>query len=336
MEGVEQLTSRNLENYQLLSGEPLVIGGKVTLGKNFQLGQGWFKLDFRFNIIVTIGTGVTPIAEGELQFIKSITLRSDRSEYFISAVPGRALFKVGAIRSGTVPQKDAIAAATATYSVNFPVYFTDKKAIRENDTIIDTARYQNMYLEIVMGTVADLLTTPGTASVTATLDLNVKRTKESLPASGGPLWFIQYQDMPPTIASTQTFVVLERAADLSIKRLYIHSGALATAGAEWSGVNDDTIQNVVSLKDGSTSIVQDRIHAQVQADNKCFYSLETILAGVEVHDFFSDTGSHRDTVYTNDKSLLTYNWSNQAGVIATDQVTVLVEGIRDLRELSNG
>jgi len=328
---IEQSPPRNVENYQLLSGEPLVVSGKTTLGKNFQLGQGWFKLDFRFNLIVTIGTGTTPITEGELQFIKSITLKSDKSEYFISAVPARALFKAAIVRSRCVPQKDAIAAASATYSVNFPVYFTDDRAQRENDTIIDTARYQNMTLEIVLGTVADLFTVVGTSSLTATLDLNVKRTKEVLPVKGGPIWYTQYQDMPPAIASTQTFVDLERSADLAIKRLYVHSAALATAGAEWSGTNDDTIQNVVQLKDGTSNIVQDRIHGQIQADNKGFYALENQIAGVEVHDFFSDTGSYRDTIFTNDKSRLQYTWTNQAGVIATDQVTVLVEGIRDLR-----
>ena len=70
----------------------------------------------------------------------------------------------------------------------------------------------------------------------------------------------------------------------------------------------------------------------IQADNKTFYSLEVLLVGVEVHDFFSLTGSYRDTVFTNDKSKLQYTYTLQAGVIATDQITVLVEGVRDLRD----
>lgn len=323
---------RNVEMFQLLSGQNLVVGGKQTMGENFPLSQGWFKVDFRFNFIVTIGTGAGAIAEGELGIIKSITMRSDKAEYFISAVPGRALYKVAVVKNGTVPQKDAVAAASATYSVNFPVFFTDKRAQRINDTIIDTARYQRITLEVVLGTVADLFTAPGTASMTATLDMSVQRTKENLPPDGGPLWYLQYQDMPPAVASTQFFVDMERSPDLGIKALYVHSGALATAGAEWSGVNDDTIQNVVQFKDGQRNIIQDRIHAMIQADNKTFYGLEVLLAGVEVHDFFALTGSYRDTVFTNDKSKLQYTYTLQAGVIATDQITVLVEGVRDLRD----
>lgn len=332
MDGQMVSMPRNTEKYQLLSGEPLVIGGKQTLGKNFKIGEGWYQLDFRFNIIVTIGTGAGPITEGELNIIKSITLKSDKSEYFISAVPGRALFKAAIPMTGSIPQKDAIAAASATYSVNIPVVFADEKLMRPNDLIIDTGRYQQMTLEVNMGTVADLFTAPGTASITATLDLVVKKTKEVLPVGGGPLWYMQYQDMPPQIASTQTFVDIERSSDLGIMRLFVHSATAATAGSEWSGTNDDTIQNVVQLKDGQTNIIQDLIHAQIQADNKSFYGLESIVTGLEVHDFVSMTGSLRDTIFTGDKSRLQYSWSNQAGVGATDQVTVLVQGARDLRE----
>ncbi len=324
-------TERNVERFQILRGEALTVGGKTQLGRTFPLLQGWLEMHMRINLIVTIGTGAGPVTEGELLIIKSINFRTDRNEVIVANVPGRGLYKVAVARNGTVPQKDAIAAASATYSVNIPIQFADPSILRPNDTILDTSRYNTVTLEIQLGTVSDLFTAPGTATMTATLDLEVLRTKEKLPEDGRPIWYQSYQDMPPAIAGSQTFVDIERAPDYSIKRLFVHSGASATAGQEWSGSNDDTIQDVVNVKDSANFIVQERIHAMVQAENKTTYSLESLLAGVEVHDFVSRTGSLLDTIFTNDRSKLQYTWSNQAGVGATDQVTVLVDGIRSLR-----
>lgn len=325
------LTERNTERFQILRAEPLVVNGKVQLGRTFPLLQGWLEMNLRINLVVTIGTGAGPVSEGELLVIKSINFRTDRNEVIVANVPGRGMFKTAVIRNGTVPQKDAIAAASATYSVNIPIQFIDEFLLRPNDTILDTSRYNTVSLEVQLGGVADLFTAPGTATMTATLDLEVLRTKEVLPPEGRPVWYQTYQDMPPAIASSQTFVDLERAPDLAIKRLVVHSGATATAGVEWSGANDDTIQDIVNVKDSANFIVQERIHAMVQAENRATYSLEALLAGVEVHDFVSRTGSLLDTIFTNDRSKLQYTWSNQAGVVATDQVTVLVDGIRSLR-----
>src|SRR5258708_3789918 len=114
---------RDLEIISHFRGEPLVSGPNVK-GKDFPLGEGWYRLMLRFNHVVVIGTGTTPIAESELTVIKNILLRTSRGE-FIANLPGRALWKIAQAKQHTAPNKTAMAAASATYSVDLPIYFVD-------------------------------------------------------------------------------------------------------------------------------------------------------------------------------------------------------------------
>lgn len=327
---METFDKRNREDYQILTREPLAISGKTTLGRNFPLSQGWFSVMFRINLTVTIGTGAGPITEGELAIIKSINLRTDKNEVLISNVPGRGIFKQAIPKFGTTPSKTAIAAASGTYTIDLPVIFSDPGTMRPYDSILDTSRYQTMTLEVILGGVADLFTAPGTASVTATLDMVVHRTKEVLPIEARPIWYRQLIDMPPISPTSATFIDIERSSDLGIARLFIWTSSTATAGVEWSGTASNVIMAEVNLRDSANFIIQDRSADLIQSDNKTTYSLETIVAGMFLIDFVSMTGSNLDTIFTGDLARLQFSWANRAGVVATDQVTLMVEGLRKL------
>lgn len=322
----------NAEYVNLVTGQALTVNGKAVISDPLPVGEGWYRMQLRINEIFVVGTGTTPITNGELNFIKNVLFKTDRGE-IICNLPGRALYKIGSFKAGVVAlRKDAIAAASATYTVNLPIYFADhyRTMDRPEDTILDTKRYSSMTLEVSLGTVADLLTTVGTSSVTATVDIEVVRTKGLLPPKGGPIGVISYDFRNPVDAATLQFILLERAQDLAYKRLYVHSCTSGTAGVPWAGVDADTIQNVVSIKDQSGFIIKDRIHRMIQESNQVDYEFETIFTGVECHDFVQE-GSIQAALVTGGKSLLQYQWTNQGGVGANSIVTVVSEGIRSIK-----
>lgn len=325
------------EFVNVVAGQALVNNGKFVLSDPLPMGEGWYRAMLRIGIVLTVGTASGPIAEGELLYIKNVLFKSDRGEIFCN-LPGRALYKMASVKSGiAAPRKDAIAAASGTYYVNLPLYFAEHYRLsdRPEDTICDTSRYSSMTLEVTLGTTADLFTSPGTATVAPTIDIELVRTKGLLPGDkpgvgGKPVAHIAYDYRNPVDANNTTQILLERAQDLAIKRLLVFSATSGTAGVPCSGANSDAIQNVVQIKDQSGFISKDRIHRMVQESNQVDYSLESIITGLEVHDFVQE-GSLQAALATAGKSLLQYQWSNQGGVGANSIITAVQEGIRSLK-----
>jgi hypothetical protein len=323
-------TRRDLEIISHLRTVPLNLGAPTKFGQDFPLGEGWYRLMLRFNIVLTVGTGTTPITEGELLILKLVDLRTSAGEILCS-LPGRALWKIAAVRGGTLPRKDAIAAATATYSVSIPLYFADDRMKRPEDTILDTRRYSGIQGTITYGTVADLLGTPGTATITANFDIEIERTKGRLPQKALPIFHAAYlspgnsQD-----ASVQTYVDLDRSPDLAFKRLYAAAATGSAAGLLFAGQNSDAVQNLERIVDQSGDIMRDRVHEMIQNMNKDDYALESVLTGFTVFDFVRD-GSINSALYPGDRSRLQYKWDNKAGVAAGYVVSTAVEAVRGLR-----
>lgn len=317
------------ERANVITGAPLNVNAATPFSKELPCGEGWYKMTCRINIIFVVGTGTTPITEGELLFIKNVFLRTDRGE-IICNLPGRALYKIATYLTGQPPQKNAIAAASATYRVTLPIFFADFKMQRPEDTILDTSRYNAVTLQITLGGVADLLTTVGTSSVTANLDVEIERSLGALPEKAKPFYTVSYDFRPPVDANSLTNIELEKSADMAIKRLYVHSCTAGVAGVPWGGVNSDLIQNVVTFKDQNRFIEKERIHAMIQDMNKIDGGLELILAGAEVYDFVRD-GSILAALATGQKSVLQYGWTNQGGVAALSFVTATPEMIRTLK-----
>lgn len=326
-----------IESVNLIRNRALSTGTRSGFSDELAVGEGWYRVDVRVAIIFVVGTGTTPITEGELQFIKNVTLRTDRGEY-IANIPGRALYKIAHVKTGAAPEKDAIAAASATYMVNLPIYFAEHERLgfpRPEDTILDTKRYSSMTLEVQLGTVADLLTTVGTSSVTAALDLDVVRTKGPLPqdAKGNdlvrPMGYTYHDVRPPVDAQTVTSILLERAADLLVRRYYLFSVTGGTAGVPFSGVASNAIVDIFSIKDQSGYVYKDRIFRMIQNDSKNYFSVETWPTGLFVIDFVQDR-SMQSALITAGKSLLNASWTNQGSPGAGSLVSCVTEGIRRL------
>lgn len=327
-----------VERPNVITGAALQNSGQTSFSKEFPMGEGWFSMLLGFNLAFTVGTGTTPIAEGELLYIKNVLLRTDRGETLCN-LPGRALFKIAALKNGALPYKDAIAAATATYRVHLPIYFSDPEGgplsmLRPEDTILNTARYNSVSLQITLGGVADLLGTVGTSSVVTTLDVEIERSMGKLPGEkpgegGQPIAHINYDYRPPVDASSLQFIDIERSSDMSLKRVYLHSGTSGTGGVPWSGTNADTVIGTVTIKDQNRFIEKDRLWRSVSYQNKLDSMLESILTGVTYFNYVADR-SIGAAMATADKSLLQASWINGTAP-ANSIVTLTQEGFRSLK-----
>lgn len=318
-----------VERANVITGASLNSNGQTTFSREFPMGEGWYKLHLRINAAVTIGTGAGAVTESELLAVKNVLLKTDRGEILCN-LPGRALFKMAVYKTGQVPRKDAMAAATATYRVNLPLFFADEAMNRPEDTILDTSRYRSVSLQIQMGGVSDYFTAPGTATVVHTLDVEIERSLGVLPANAKPFFHSSFDYRAPVDANSITYIDLERSPDMSLKRLYVHESASGTAGVPWGGTNADDVKDYITIKDQNRFIEKERKHEMIQDQNKNDAHLESVLAGVEVFDFVRD-GAITSALSTGDKSVLQYTWVNKAGVAANDIVTAAHEAIRTLK-----
>jgi hypothetical protein len=317
------------ERAQLILGAALNVGGQTSFSKEFPMGEGWRGIYLRFNNVFTVGTGTTPVTEGELLVLKNILLRTDRGEILCN-LPGRALYKIATYRYGTPPRKDAIAAANGTYRVTLPIELADEWLDVPEDTVLDTKRYNSVFLQITLGTVSDLLTTPGTSSMVYTMDCEVERSFGRLPKEAEPLFHVSYDFRPPIDASNLQNIDIERSPDMSHKRIYIHTGTSGAGGTPFSGANADTIIDYITIKDQSRYIEKERKNLMIQDINKVHKSIETAIAGLLVFDFVRD-GSIASAVASGDKSVLQAVWVNQGGVGANSITTLASEMIRRLK-----
>lgn len=316
------------ERVNFVSNAALAVNGNTPFSREFRLGHGWWTMWLHIAVTVTIGTGTTPIADGLLRLIKKIFLKTDRGE-LICNEGARAMFYIATYRFGTRPQISALAAANGTYDIYIPIFFADQYMVRPEDTILDTARYKSIDLELQLGTVADLFSVVGTSSITATVDIDVERTYGALPEAAKPHFFISYDHRPPQDASANPNIELEKSVDLSFKRLFLFTADTGVAGVPWSGNANDTYPQKTNIQDQERFIEKDRVHKSVQAMNKSIALLETTLAGVEVYDFVMDR-SITSALSSGDKSSLQLALT-QSGAAAGSIMTLTHEGIRLLK-----
>jgi hypothetical protein len=318
----------NAERVNFIANAALNINGNTPFSKEFRLGAGWYRMWIHVAVVVTIGTGAGVLSDGLLRLIRKILFKTDRGE-LICNVGARPLFYQNAYARGARPQITTLAAANGTYDVYFMLPFVDELMRRPEDTILDTARYESVDFEVQLGSVADLYSAPGTASITTTVDVDVERSFGALPAKAKPHYFISFDNRPPQDPSVNPNIELEKSPDLSIKRLFIWTGDTGTGGLPWSGNANDVYPVKSNLQDQDRFIEKDRKHAFVQAVNKADQQLEAVMAGVEVYDFVSDR-SITSALSTAERSSLQFQLT-QSGAAGGANLTLMHEGIRLLK-----
>jgi len=321
----------NAEVVEVARAVALTEGSVIRVTTPFPLGEAWTRMMLRFNIVVTIGTGAGALSEGELRFIKSIRLVTDRGENLYNNVPARLIYRLDAIKSGTPAAKDAMAAASATYRVHLNLWFVDPLMNVPEDTILNTARYSSITLEVGVGTVADLFSAPGTATEVPTMDVYIERQKGRLPKPIAPQFFQEVGFRGPVDPNIALSIDMERAANLAYKRLALFTGSAGSGlvGVPFSYAADSAAIGELTLDVDSGPPV-DRVLADVMNRvNKQTYKLEAVMVGWYVEDFCQD-GSLNASLYSGDKSRLTQRFTLAAGAAGVAQATLGYEGWRPL------
>lgn len=315
----------------LLEEKVLNANGPTTFTEELEGngGQGWYMLWLRFKIALTVGTGTGAIPEGELAIIKSVTLRSSNNDYPINGVAGRPLYDLGRYQSERAPRKDAIAAATASYFVYIPVYFIDDRLFRPEDTILDTGRYESLTLDVTMGGVADLLGTPGTATVALTLSAQVERTLGRLLEHQLPSRLRSIVQAAPIDLSTTGVLRVPHADQMRIKRLLIYAGATGVANTAFSGTPSDAIINTVELSDGIGYPLKKQDFQIMSERNAVDAKIQTRPVGRGVIDFMArdENGSLWASFDTSKLPALDLNLTILGGAPATPIVSVALEQV---------
>ena len=302
--------------------------GKTTFTQNWPKGPAIYGLAMTFTFTLTAGTASGPITDGILNYISQILFQGDNNEIFIDNVSARALMMGPSIvQNGTVPNFDQIAATSGTYVVTCRVNFADPRSVRPADTFIDTRRYSSMKLTITLGSLSDLFTNPGTASMTGTISIGVLQSQKDLPKGLTTIGYPSYFFAPYEDVTEQTYIDLVRAEDVWYKRLYIQ--AASAGGGAWEGPNDDSIVDTVTLSSTDETWENGTVWTDLQNENKDQYNLESVMTGRVVIDFMSDL-SNKSALFSM-RNNLKLSWVNDAGVAAGDTVSVLCESYRSLR-----
>lgn len=318
----------NTEIKELFRARALTVGGTTRFSQELPMGEGWYKMTLQFIHNIATGTATGALAQGLLRIIRGITLRSDRGELFINNAPGRMLYQIDAIKTGTPATLPAVANGAQTHILT--VWFFDPLMQMPEDYLIDTSRYSAMTLEINYGTVADLYGTVGTATVTATVTMTIERHRGRLPDKIRPVFQLEYGVRVPVNPSSFTEIALERAANLAYKRKYLFaSSANAVAGVPWSGDADDTLISEFTVDHDQGRPFETMLHTIENVLNKQEYSLETAIAGLDVIDFCRD-GSFQSALFSGNKSRLSVRWVN--GTVGSSPLVSLgYEGFRPLQ-----
>jgi len=303
-------------------------GGRTEFKNDFPKGPAIYETWLRIKIDLTVGTAATPITDGILNYIKQIHMKGDNGEVFVDNISARALIMgPGIVKGGSVPAFDQIAAATASYRVDIPIYHWDPIMKRGEDLFIDTRRYNEIKLAVTLGSLSDLFTSPGTASVVITADVDVVRSKDDLPADVKAIGYTAYLSQNVIDPTTVAYLNLNRASDVYYKRLFMQT---ASAAGFWTGPNSD----VVLLNTRVTSS-DDNFHfntdwLQKKNRDKQFFGLEAAMTGRNVIDFVRDK-SNKSALYS-DRNNLRLEWDTVAGLAAGSYVSCLAETYRKFKE----
>ncbi len=262
-------------------------------------------------------------------FLKGLTFKTSRGEILYNAVPGRPLYRLDELKTGTPAVKDAIAAGTATYSVQYNIWFIDPLLKRPEDFLLNTLRYNRVQLDLLLGGLADLFTAPGTATLTVTADLYAERIRGILPEQVAPVEYTEVNIPSPANPASVTYVDIERANDLALKRMLIYSQNSATLGTPFTGTPADTVIDKIGFDTDRGELFNKIFWKMLNAQNKLDYRLAAAQVGI-AHIDFSKDGSKMSAVSGGGFSRFRIFWDN--GTLSTSQISVLTEGFRPLKK----
>lgn len=271
---------------RILNAKNLVVGDSATFDVPLDK-KGWFLILLELAITLAVGTGTTAKSEGELNIYKNITFETDLDKESHNA-PARAFFRYGQFAQRNAPTKDAIAATDGTYRTMVPLLFGDPLSRDPVGTILDARRYETAQVKVQLGTVADLLGTPGTAAISAaTLSAVALKTNYDLPVTFSPKAYRYFKGLQ-AVNHTDLELKVRRVPDLRLRRLLYMLAQSSVAGVPFSGTPGDSGITNIKFDVGNTLQMNTIPRRMLADDNQRFYQLASRPAGWNMLDFMPE------------------------------------------------
>jgi len=315
--------------YQNIINQGTVVqGGLTSVVAQFPLGEPWFMMILTLTCVLTVGTGTTPVLDGQYGAIKNILIKCDKDGIIVNCA-GRGLMRLAQMISRTTPYFDNIAASNGTYKANLPIYFSNPMFLRPEDCVFDTGRQNMVEFYLTFGGVADLLGTVGSATIVETFDLAIVKGQVSTAVNKRARPYVKpyIMNYPPQDPSASQYIELEKAKDLAIAHWLAYSANTVVAGVPFSGTASDTTIASWSIHDNIGFPVYTIAHYNMQYLAKIEQQIETWPSGWIWYNFVKD-GSIFSCYPTGDKSMFRLEWIN--GTLSSSAVTPVIFGVRTL------
>lgn len=331
------------EKRTILAGQLLPNGNVFTFDRFPLDGLGWTKM--RLHLCLTTDVGAAdPITYGAYRYIKGITLKDDRDQYYFQSVPGMALYRVCSYFDKAQPFHDPVLAAAGVYHAVVDLPLTYPFLNRPEDTIVETKKLNLMTLEIATGTIADVLVTPGANVLTVSLGIELHGTRASVgvtkdglpdPLRAQGFFHSHMRTYPMLHADIRTYWDLEASPDLALMGflLYNHGASGLPFIGSVAAPGNDHVTNVSFYDIGHrylnnlpyNSFRQER---QILSDfNRHGADLVSPITRLgEYPHYFVKNGSINEAYAAKLPPRL--EWTNAT---ATDETDLVVWGVRKLR-----
>jgi hypothetical protein len=274
--------------------------------------------------------GSGPVVDGEKIIFRNINLHTSNNEFIVKNCSGRGLYHFLASEINQLPRADAVAAATAVYRVDYPIYLSRPQGLKPDDTSLYSKRYSSLTLDINVGDVDDLLGTAGSDTVVVTLNVYVERFMDDRESIGRIATALrEYAQPSPINPANQAFIDFERATNFSLERILIQTVTDAVAGKAFSGTPAGNVLDIVEFEIGgeiNKKIYTDMDWNTLEGLATTWYQL-AVLAGYAFMDF-ARGHSLTELLYSGANSLFRLTWTNDT--LSTSQVSTLVCGTRRL------
>jgi len=312
------------ERRLIFSAKPLSNSAVNTFRTELPVtGENLERIRLILNLTIIHGTGSGPVVTGAFDYIKAITLKTSKGDLLVDGVCGKAFYYYNLKNELVTPYYDDIAAASATYKAVIDIPFHRNNLIRPEDLYYLT-NYGSLELSVTTGSIADLLGTPGTDTVSATLDIIYHLTKSPLSKSekSFPLALPYYKQLATIPLASLPYFQLESANDLALSEFLIL--ATTSNSAPFRGTAADNI-TTLSMKDNVQYFIQQVPVADfVQERKRYFLSNPT---GIYYHSFIK-TGSIKESYPTGGKSDIKITADTFTGTTYAD---CLLVGFRSFR-----
>ena len=309
---------------------PIKQGGNV-FSSELPLGRAWRTLYVQIKATPTTGTATGPIADGIANVVESLEL-SLSGEGEIYSLCGRAAIAAAEIVSGgrEFVNENFAGVSGTTYTAVIPIVFSQRRGIRPDDLIVDTANYPAVQLRLLLGGVDRLYTSPGTASCVYTVSVIADYTRDTIDADKTASWLPFFKMLPTKDVSLSPFLIdLPRQFNTAITDVF---GVVTDSAAPWTGVgkNDAIVHYSMRVPNGQIGLRE--VPAGILERLNTFengYPSGAVRTGFLSHSFPHWSGKLTQGISTALLAALTLEW--KATGVTGRHLHVVVAGVRSMQ-----